>query len=203
MKKTRVAVLGTLADLHTESIHYDLRCLEHLVEKTEPDLLCADIRHDHWENGDLSEASVDYREALVPLAERTNIVIVPVSGPTRCDLIAPRSGAWIGVRTAAVRAMNAALRTMQRIAGTPEAINSGVFGHLCDSMCAVTAWLCGSATEKLWDETNRQLVINVLLAIERDPGTRILVTVDCRRRHRLQRQLRQVSEIELVDFWRL
>ena len=203
MNKTRVAVLGTLADLHTEPIHYDLRCLEHLVEKTEPDLLCADIRHDHWESGDLSQASVEYRDALVPLAERTNIVIVPVSGTTQCDLIAPHGGVLIAVRAAAIHVMNVMLRTMQRIANTPEAINSGLFGHVCNTMCAITAWLCGPPTRRMWDETNRQLVINVLLEMERDPGTRILVTVDCRRRHRLQRELRQVSEIELVDYRKL
>lgn len=203
MNKTRVALLGTLADLHKEPIHYDLLCLERLVEQLEPDLLCADIRHDHWESGNLSEASVEYREALVPLAERTNIVIIPVSGTTRCDLIVPRGGVWIGIRAVAIRVMNAMLRTTQRIANTPEAINSGAFGHLCDSMCALTAWLCGAATRTMWDEANRQLVENVLAAVQRDSGTRVLVTVDCRRRHRLQSQLRQSPEIELVDFWKL
>jgi hypothetical protein len=203
LNKTRVAVLGTLADLHRESIHYDLRCLEHLVEKIEPDLLCADIRHDHWENGDLGEASVEYREALVPLAERTNIVIVPVSGPTQCDLITPREGPLLGLRSFAVWVMNAWLRTMQRIASTPEAINSGVFGLLCDAMCTIIAWLCGPTTQMMWDEANQQLVNNILAAMQRDPGTRILVTVDCRRRHRLQQRLRQMPEIELVDFWKL
>ena len=146
MKKTRVAVLGTLADLHQEPIRYDLRRLEHLVEQLEPDLLCADIRRDHWEDGDLSATSVEYREVLVPLAERTRIVIVPVRGATPCDLIAPRDGRLIGLRSAAVRVMNGWLRTMQRIANTPEAINSGVFGHLCNALCVTTAWLCGSAT---------------------------------------------------------
>ena len=200
MNKTRVAVLGTLADLHTEPIHYDLPCLERLVEELEPDLLCADIRHDHWESGNLSAAAVEYREALVPLAERTNVVIVPVSGATRCDLIAPRGGAMLGIRSTAIRVMNVMLRTMQRVANTPEAINSGIFGHLCDSMCALMAWLCGAATEKLWDEANQQLVENIVAAVRRDPETRILVTVDCRRRHRLQRQLHRIAEIELVDF---
>jgi len=203
LKKTRVAVLGTLADLHKEPIRYDLKCLERLVEELEPDLLCADIRRDHWELGDLSAASVEYREALVPLAERTNIVVVPVSGPTPFDLIVPREGRLSGLRSLAVLAMNAGLQTMQRIAGAPEAINSGFFGAVCDMTCAVTAWVCGKTTERIWDEANQQLFDTILAAVRRDPGTRILVTVDCRRRHRLQRQLRQVADIELVDFRKL
>ena len=31
-----------------------------------------------WEAGDVSDAPIEYREALIPLAARTNIVIVPI-----------------------------------------------------------------------------------------------------------------------------
>ena len=55
----------------------------------------------------------------------------------------------------------------------------------------------------MWDVANQQVVDNILTAARRDPGTRILVTVDCRRRHRLQQQLSKISEIELVGFSKL
>ena len=44
--KTRVAVLGTLADLHREPIRYNLACLTDLVEELNPDLLFAELPRD-------------------------------------------------------------------------------------------------------------------------------------------------------------
>jgi len=96
--------------------------------------------------------------------------------------------------------MNWMLRSLQRDAGTPEVINTGLFGHLCDAMCAITAWVCGEATRRAWQQANQQLYDNVVQAVRRDPGRRVLVTVDCRRRHQLEARLKALDEIELVHF---
>jgi hypothetical protein len=202
-EKTRVAVLGTVADLHKEPVQYNLAFLEQLVEQLEPDLLCADIRPDHWEQGDLSAAAVEYREALVPLAERTNIVIVPVCGATAYNWAPPHTGPLRGLRAAAVRWVNAGLWWLQRRAGTPETINSGWFGHLCELACALSVQLCDGVTRQQWQMANQELFDNILQAVRRDPGRRVLVTVDCWRRHSLQQRLCRVPEIELVDFRQL
>ena len=37
----------------------------------------------------------------------------------------------------------------------------------------------------------------------RDPGTRILVAVQCRRKHWLEPRLRKTPTIELVSYWEL
>lgn len=198
--RTRVAVLGTVAELHEEPIPSSLAFLEQLVERLGPDLLCADIRPDHWERGDLSAAAVEYRKALVPLAERTNIVIVPVCGATAYDWTTPRTGQLRGLRATLVRWMNAAIGTLERLAGTPGAVNTGLLGRFCDLVGAVGVRLGDSATRQQWEEANQELVDNILQAVRRDPGRRVLVTVDCRRRSSLQQRLSQAPEVELVDF---
>ena len=43
MNKTRLAILGTISDLHRQSIRYDLDCLQKVVADISPDLLCAEI----------------------------------------------------------------------------------------------------------------------------------------------------------------
>jgi hypothetical protein len=78
--RSRVAMLGTLAELHQKPIQYDLRALRRLVKDLQPDLLCAEIHPGDWQAGELSSLPPEYREALVPLSRRTNIIIVPVSG---------------------------------------------------------------------------------------------------------------------------
>lgn len=196
-------MLGTLAELHKEPIKYNLKVLRRLVKDLQPDLLCAEIHPDDWQAGDLSAAPPEYREVLVPLSRRTDIVIVPVGGVKELDLVTPHGGRLLGLRSFVVRLLNFQLRLMQRVANGPRAINSGVFGVVCNVVCILTAWVCGSKTRRAWDAANRALLDNIKTAVGRDPGRRVLVTVDCRRRHRLEQDLRHVLEVELVDYRRL
>lgn len=198
--RSRVAVLGTLAELHQEPIKYNLTTLRRLVKDLQPDLLCAEIHPDDWQEGDLRKMLPEYRDALLPLSQRTDIIIVPVSGSQEWELIIPKGGHLIGLRTVILRVFNGQLRLMQRLASGPRAINSGLFGWFCDGMCSLTAWVCGSHAQRAWDQANRAMLSNIIGAIRRDPGRRVLVTVDCRRRHRLERSLRLEPEVELVNY---
>ena len=198
--RSRVAVLGTLADLHREPIQYDLKTLRRVVKELQPDLLCAEIYPGDWQAGDANHLSIEYREALLPLSRRTNIIIIPVGGSKEKELFKPRGGRWLGIRTFIIRLLNNQLRLMQRLANGPRVINSGLFGWMCDWMCSFTAWICGPQAQKDWDEANQAIVGNVLAAIHRDPGRRVLITVNCRLRHRLERRLIRVADIELVNY---
>jgi len=201
--KSRVAVLGTLAELHREPIKYNLKALRQLVKEIEPDLLCAEIRPHDWQAGDLSRMPPEYGEALVPLVRRSNIIIVPVSSSNEHELIAPRGQNFLHLRSWIVRLLNGQLKLMQRLANGPRTVNSGSFGLICDGICSLTARVCGREACQAWDESNQAILDNVLAAIRRDPGCRVLVTVDCRRRHRLEHNLHGVPEVELVNYRRL
>jgi len=203
MAKSRVAVLGTLSDLHRESNAYDLKVLARLVRQIQPDLLCAEIGRDRWETSDLARMPVEYREALIPVCKRSDIVLVPVAGGEADPLVIPQGERWRGLRAVLVGLLNWHLRLMQRLAGTPEAINSGRFGEICTWMCGLIAWAGGPKAVRSWVAANDRLLQNVLAAVRRDPGRRVLVTVDCRRRHLLDRRLRTFGEIEVVEFYQL
>ena len=201
--KSRVAVLGTLAELHQEPIKYDLDALRRLVKELQPDLLCAEIHPDDWQAGELSQLLPEYREALVPLSRRTDIIIIPVSSSTERELVSPWGQRWLRLRGWMVRLLNGQLRFMQRVANGPRAINSGCFGLICASMCSLTAWVCSPEARQAWDESNRAILENIIAAVRRDPGRRVLVTVDWRRRQRLGHSLRQVTEVEMVAYRQL
>lgn len=201
--KTRVAVLGTLADLHCEPIRYNLACLTELVEELNPDLLFAELQREAWEAGDLSTLPIEYRDALIPLAARTNIVIVPIQGAAGCEAAIVGNDQITRPRRAILRWIEGLLRWFQRRANGPRAIHSGSFGHVCHTICVLEGWTGGPAMRRAWDAANRALLSNVLAAVRRDPGVRVLITVDCRRWRRLVEQLRYVEEIELVAYWEL
>jgi hypothetical protein len=91
--KTRLALLGTMSDIHKQPISYDLACLQKIVIETAPDLLCAEVTRGAWEQGDISQSSVEVREALAPIIAVTDIVLIPVA-PTAKQFpdFAPRFG---------------------------------------------------------------------------------------------------------------
>ena len=201
--KTRVAVLGLLADLRALPAHYDVRALGQLVKDLHPDLLCAEIHLDDWRAGNLSSAPVVYRAALVSQARKADIVIIPVgvsNGDSGAVAKAPRLSGW---RSSLIRGLNKLQRWLERLANGPSGMNSGVFDVICDGMCAVQLRLNGLEVQRAWEETNRRIVTNILAAIRRDPGRRVLVTVDCRRRRWLIHDLASQPEVEVVDYRRL
>lgn len=201
--KTRIAVLGTLADLHREPIRYNLACLTRLVEGLNPDLLFAELQREAWEAGDVSAVPIEYREALIPLAARTDIVIVPIQGMGRDEPGMAQTEHMAYPQRAMLRWLDGLLRWFQLRADEPRAIHSGSLAHICHTICLLETWVGGPATRHSWDVANRALLDNVLAAVQRDPGVRVLVTVDCRRWHQLAVRLRHVDTIELVAYWEL
>ena len=179
---TRLAVLGTVSDLHRQPIAYDLSCLQRIIAEVSPDLLCAEITVKDWEREDLTEASVEVREALAPVIASTDIVLIPVApSPQRYSNFAPRSG-W---RRGIVEAFDRLLRWGQLRAGTAHNINGPWFGVFCHTVCWLTEHLWNSQERSAWEEQNQELAANVVQALERDPGRRVLLAVQCQRLHQL------------------
>ncbi len=198
-----MAVLGLLADLHQEPTQYDLRLLYRLVKSIQPDLLCAEIHPDDWRSGDLSAVWPEYRDTILPLARRTDIIIVPVGGSTGHEHQIPGDSQFEQLRRLVIRLVNSLQRLLMRLAQHPDDVNGGALDALCDVMCAADLWLGGPQARRAWDEANQAILKNVLVAVRRDPERRILVTVDCRRRRWLMKHLRNQPEVELFPYYSL
>ena len=199
--RTRLAILGTLSDLHRLTIAYDLNCLRALVADLAPDLLCAEITREAWEGGDLSTAAVEVREALAPMVAATDIVLIPVlPTPTQYADFTPATG-W---RRDVVRAFDRALRWGQREADSAEAVNGAVFGAFCHTLCALTELMWTAEDRAAWQAQNRTLAENIVQAVRRDMGRRVLVAVQCQRLHRLVPLLRAHADaLEMVNYQEL
>ncbi len=196
--KTRIAVLGTLGDLHRESVTYNVRELSRLVEELEPDLLLAEIPRDHWENGEFDQLPLEYREGLIPLAQVTDMVVVPVGAPPAEVLVVPQNGRLLELRYSLVDLHNRLLAWLQL--ALAQHINSPVFGFACRIICGVIAFLCGKKARRAWAAQNALVINNVLAAVAWDPAQTVVVTVDCRRRHLLIAQLHRMRGIKVVGY---
>jgi len=200
-RHTRVAVLGTLSDLHRQPIAYDLNCLRHLVADLAPDLLCAEITREVWEGGDLSTAAVEVRDALAPIVAATDIVLVPVA-PTAQQFadFTPIAG-W---QRDLVQTFDRLLQWGQREAGSPEAVNGVMFGAFCHTLCALTEVMWTAEDRTAWEAQNQQQAANILQAVQRDPGRRVLVAAQCQRMHPLISLLRAHADaLEMVNYQEL
>ncbi len=198
LTRTRLAVLGTISDLHREPLAYDLARLRSIVTDLAPDLLCAEITREAWESSDLSLASLEVREALALVEAATDIVIVPVaSTPMQYAGFVP-SEQW---RRKLVHRFDRLLQWGQRKANRPEVVNGVMFGSFCHTICALTEMIWTAEDRAAWEAQNKAMAENILHAVQRDPGRRMLVAVQCQRLHRLLPLLHASADMfEIVNY---
>jgi hypothetical protein len=198
---TRLALLGTISELHREPLPYDLARLAAIVAEIAPDLLCAEITLESWERANFQSAAVEVREALAPVVSATDVVLVPVApSPERFDDFAPESG-W---RAGAAQTLDQLLRWGQRQSATPEAINSSFFGAFCHAVCSLSEQTWTASGRASWQAQNVAIAANIVEAVRRDPGRRVLAAVQCQRIHKLSPLLRRCDEhLEIVAFHQL
>jgi len=198
MTRTPIAVLGTLAEFHHEPIPYNLHALVELVTDLRPDLLCLDMTPAQWQRREFDNLPPEYREALLPLAHQTDIVVVPI-GEER-PLAEPTAPGWRGRLITTLRHW---LADLQHTAPGPAAINEGWRHHLADTLYSVIAWLGDNAARHAWQTHTAHLTQQVLEVVRRDPGCRVLVVVNVRHCHHIRPALAQHPEIDVVPYSRL
>lgn len=199
--KSRLALLATMSELHRQPIAYDLACLRDLVAALAPDLLCAEITRQMWEGDDLSQAALEVREALAPVVAATDVVLIPIAPtPHRFADFAPPAG-W---REQTVRTFDRVLRWGQQKAGRPEAVHGLAFEAFCHTVCTLTELSWTADKRRQWNEQNRTMANNIVQAVRRDSGRRVLVAVQCQRIRKLEPLLKRHSDIiELVAYSQL
>lgn len=195
MLRTPVAVLGTLAEFHREPIPYDLKTLVQLVRDLYPDLLCLDMTPDQWTRRDFQDLPPEYREALLPLAHQTDIVVVPIGGDQPGE--EPTAVGWKGRVILQLRRW---LAYLQRTSPGPAAINQGLRHHLANMFYGTIARLAGDDAQQQRKAHTRHLIQQVVEIAHRDPGCRILVVVNVRYCHLIRPALMKYPEIKVVQY---
>ena len=98
------------------------------------------------------------------------------------------------MRVGVIREADRLLTGLQRSADGPEGVNSRLFGNVCALICHFEAAVAGEVGRTAWETTNRGILERVIWTVERDPGTRVLVAVHCRRVHWLEARLQPIKE---------
>lgn len=191
-EQTRLAIVGTISDLHTRPIAYDLSCLRKLVADVSPDLLCVEITVEDWEQSHVSRLPVEVRDALIPVVDATDIVLIPVA-PSSAHYT--DFGPPFGWRHKLVRSFDRLLRWGQIQANDAITMNGRWFGAFCHTLCWLTERLWTAQDRAAWENQNQLLVENIVRAVQRDSGRRVLVAVGCQRLHRVKLLLRHHSEL--------
>jgi len=197
-EKSRVAVLGTLAEFHHEPIPYDLDALVQLVADLNPDFVCLEMTQEQWHQQSFADLPPEFGEALLPLAYQTDMVVVPIaeSNPP-AEPTAPGWRGWL------IEWLRRGLAAIQRSAPNAAAVNQGWRHDLANVFYHLIAWLGGGQVEKEWQAHRHHLAQQVLELARRDPGRRILVVVNVRHCHHIRPFLRKHPDIDVVQFSQL
>jgi len=99
-----------------------------------------------------------------------------------------------------MRALNGLQRISWEFINHPATVNSDAYTQCCNLTCAAELSLYGQTAKKNWQEANDTILKNILETLTRDPGRRVLVTIDCRRRQWLVKQLAQTPMLDLVHY---
>lgn len=197
LNKTPVVVIGTLGELEQGFSSKYAQQLFNIVQELKPELLIAEIPRTNFERAS-ARLPLEYQQVLLPLAQFSDTVVVPVGSPPAGSLLTPRGGLLLSLRRLLVDGLNDLLIGLQ--GQSPQRINSPLYGLACGYICHGIGMLCGPTALKDWQAQNQQLLENVLAAIQQDPGRRIVVTLDCRRKHQLLGMLARVPEVQLLDY---
>lgn len=153
-----------------------------LVTDLRPDLLCLDM-------------TPEYREALLPQAHQTDIVVVPTAG--KHPPAEPTATDWRGRVSAVLRRW---LACLQRSAPGRVAVNSGPRHFVADLLYGLITGLAGSTPRRAWRAHTEQLVRQIGVLARRDPCRRVLVAVNVRYCHHIRHALSKHQEVRVVPY---
>ena len=196
---TRLAILRTMGALHNDPLRYDLETLRSIILYLSPDMVCADITQEAWEHGNLSEAPLEVREAVAPAIALVDAVLIPIA-PTLVqfsDFHAPP-----GMRTWLSHRFDRLLQWGQRKANSPEALHGIAFEVFCHTVCALEEMTWQRGAREAYQQRSATLAENILAAIQRDPGGRVLVVIQCQWQHTLEPLLKEKARdgLQIVDY---
>jgi hypothetical protein len=175
-----------------------LLALARLVDDLGPDFLCLEMTPEQWQQKKFDDLPVEYREALLPLAYQTDMVVVPIAEDNPPP--EPTASGWRGRLIGFLRR---GLAAIQRTAPDVTAVNQGWRHDLANLFYQLIAQVAGGQAERAWHIHRQHLAQQVLQLARRDPGRRILVVVNVRHCHHLRPALRAYPEIQEVSFLEL
>jgi hypothetical protein len=197
-EKSRVAVLGTLAEFHREPIPFNLAALVQLVDDLAPDFLCLEMTPHRWQHRDFSDLPPEFGEALLPLAYQTDMVVVPIA-----EADPPAEPAATGWRGWLIEWLRRGLALIVRSAPNAAAMNLGWRHDLANVFYHLIATLSGGQVEQTWETHQHYMAEQVINLARRDPGRRILVVVNVRHCHHLRPTLSHYPELIVVPYTEL
>lgn len=188
----RVAVVGTLAEFRRDPVPHNLPELVHFVAAINPDLLCLDISLDQWRRRDFGGLPPEYRDALLPLAAQTDIVIIPIGdeSPTHrtggSEKTQGRLKGWLQ------RLLRGAIARLARGAHTPVSVGEGPRHLFVEHLLHLLDLIEGGRHTRRQARAHRDALTSRILELaQRDPARRVLVVVNARHCHQLRRALRR------------
>lgn len=196
---TRVAVVGTLAEFGPEPVPHDLAELVRFVAAINPDLLCLDMGLEQWRRRDFGGLPPEYRDALLPLAAQTDIVVIPIGDEPETTARADSDASTSRLKGWLRRQLRGAIARLARGARTPVSVGEGLRHHFVEHLLHLLDLVEGGRHVRRHARAHRDALTGRILELaQRDPARRVLVVINARHCHQLRRAIRRRRHVALV-----
>jgi hypothetical protein len=205
--KTQITIIGTFHDGLKNMKFYSPEKLQSFLEKTNPEIIAAEIRPQDYAKGDLSPNPWDMNEIVVPFAGVRHIEIEPIDWwPDNMraqyrqyykELTVTEKGRQIYNEVEDEWAPHKKTFLSSREA-TPEYIHSSLFAERDSSFRSKVKKLVGEGPQNLfWYTRAEKMNENLAEVIRRHPGQRITVVVGAFHRPDIENFLKTQSNVEI------
>ena len=205
MELTKVVVIGTEHEHHFDNPIFSLETLVELIQKTNPDIICAELSPEQLEGTQTCNSKPEYPNAIIPFARKTKIPIIPIQPCT----------------SEGIEWGNRLRKEIARIQSTPDLKKKWDFWMLMSDSCeeidsptlhsmqsrAYDTWseiiferLQDKLFPELWklkEEWNDRFYSIILKAIQENPGSRIAITVGFKHKHWLINKLSKLDNVDI------
>lgn len=203
-----VAVLVTLHQMHAQVPAYPQAALAQAIERLAPDVLCIEVRPDHYAARAPEPNKVEYPGVVYPLIDARHYRVYPMepASPRYEAILQPylaanRAFAEGQPQAAAAfsahgEALYAALRAYWT---SPARVNDAVTDAQMRAKHALQAGLVGPGEATGWEAWNGEFLATIARAARENPGKRIVVLVGAEHGYWLRAALAKTPGVRLLD----
>ncbi len=203
MKPNTVIIIGTEHDRHFTDPKFGLDTLIELIQKTEPDVICAELSPEQLDGTTTCNSKPEYPNAIIPYAREHGIPIVPIQPCTSEGL------EWGNRKRAELERIQLTEDLKKNwdfwmiLSDCIEAVNSPTLKTMQSRAYDTWSEIIWEKLQRklfpaLWDlkeEWNRRFYSRIEETISEFSGCTILVTVGFKHKHRLLDILQERDDI--------
>ena len=205
---TEIMVLSTLHQFHGEANYYTYDHLSQIIKAFSPNVLAVELTPADLKARRPQRFKQEYQYSVYPLLDELKCEVIPLepSEPEYSELVQLSKKAWEDLEKhnpAAVEQFNLYVRTLYDVLfnwwSSPLDVDSPETDRHFEVKHRYQNALFGKNEERDWERWNQHFLEQILAAVARFPGCRMLVLIGAEHAYWLRKRLRKQDGVRLLE----